>query len=185
MHAADEHLLSSIAAGDQAAFAMLYDRFAPRAYGLIVKLIGRRPDAEDVLQEVFADVWRRSSLYNPALGSAETWILMIARSRAIDRLRKLRREQQRLGALSALAPELAASSPPELPHESLAPAIERLEPELREVVHMAYTHGLTRDDIAATLNIPVGTVKTRLRTAVTLLAASAHTHTLPPRRPAP
>lgn len=160
----DEDLLKLVAQGDSVAFAQLYDRFAPRVFGLALKLVHDRQAAQDILQDVFLELWRRAPSFDASIGTAPAWILMIARSRSIDSIRKRMRERTRL---ESLQPAAAAGGPTVADTEWLARTIPGLAPDLREVVHLAYAQGLTREQIAQALGIPVGTVKTRLRTAVT------------------
>ncbi len=165
----DEDLLQLVAQGDAAAFAELYDRFAPRVFGLALKLVGDRQEAQDVLQEVFLDLWRRGGAFDAALGTAPAWILMIARARSIDAIRKRQRRRRRLASLDP-APELGPASAGDAAWlERVLPA---LAPELRDVVHLAYARGMTREQIGEVLGIPTGTVKTRLRSAVAQMSAS-------------
>lgn len=158
----DEELLVRSGAGDRAAFMELHDRFAPRILGLLVKIMRNRTDAEDALQNVALDLWRRAGAYDPALGSAQTWILMVARARGIDALRKNSR-----GLMSGV--EMFEQG---VPAEVMADPIGRgrvdralaeLPVEQRTPIDMAFYRGLTREQIAGALGIPVGTVKTRIR----------------------
>src|SRR5579885_2433377 len=88
MTATDQELLGRIAARDREAFAAFYDRYAPRAFGLILRVLRNRTDAEDVLQEAFLQVWNQAGRFDPARAAPDVWVLLIARSRAVDRLRK-------------------------------------------------------------------------------------------------
>jgi RNA polymerase sigma-70 factor (ECF subfamily) len=163
MTTGDEDLLQRVANGDTVAFAQLYDRFSPRVFGLALKFTGDRQEAQDVLQEVFLELWRRAPAFDATLGSGAAWILMIARGRSIDHLRRRIRERKRVASLEPVRDDRGMSAGDE---EWLARSMPSLPAELREVVHLAYARGLTREQIASTLGIPVGTVKTRLRSAV-------------------
>lgn len=169
MDAGDEDLLRRVAQGDSVAFALLYDRYSPRVFGLAIKLVGDRQGAQDVLQEVFLELWRRAPGFDASLGSAPAWILMIARGRSIDHIRKRARDRKRL---ESIEPPRGGGSPSVADAEWLARVLPGLSPELQEVVHLAYAQGLTRDQIAQALGVPVGTVKTRLRTAVMQMSAA-------------
>lgn len=185
MTVSDEELVRRIAEGDQDAFLMLYDRFAPRVYGLIVKVMGGTGvrgsrgggnEADDVLQEVMWEAWSKAARYDPTLGSVANWLLLMARSRTIDALRKKRAHADAVheraertdddGRAAALDPAAA----PEVANPRLRAALNDLPPEQRSVITLAFLRGLTREEIAASLNIPVGTVKTRIRLGVQRLA---------------
>lgn len=164
MLAADHDLLRRVAAGDRDAFAGLYDRYAPRMLGLIVRIIGNRTEAEDVLQDAMLQVWGSAGRYDPARSPADAWLLLIARSRAVDRLRK--RAVPTVGEVPE--PTTPAVDPTgELVHKEEAAqartALDRLPPEQREPVCLAFYHGLTHEQVAARLGQPLGTVKTRIR----------------------
>jgi len=171
----------------------LYQRYERRVYGLIVSLIGRGAAADDAFQDAMWEVWRRASNYDPRLGSPSSWILMLARSRAIDVARRRTRvaKLNRTIAERAQADKEYGVAAQDGQH---GPASERgfgedqldvadlgaraaklfgtLPKEQGEVVRMAFMQGLTREQIAQALNIPVGTVKTRIRTAVRTLAGA-------------
>jgi RNA polymerase sigma-70 factor (ECF subfamily) len=158
----DEELLVRAGAGDRGAFMELHDRFAPRILGLLVKIMRNRTEAEDALQNVALDLWRRAGGFDPALGSAQTWILMVARARGIDALRR----SSRFAATGIEAAQPGVLDPPRA--EVAGPrrvdvALAALPPEQRTPIDMAFYRGLTREQIAGALDIPVGTVKTRIR----------------------
>lgn len=169
--ATDEALFTAAGAGDQAAFGVLYGRFAPRVYGLVVKIVGRGPDAEDVLQDVMTELWKRADRYDPALGSPTTWVLMFARSRALDQLRRRKRQDRILNRPSPPSPII-----PGRDHDTtdlsprLAAAIKQLSDDQQAVVTLAFVHGRTREQIAEDVGAPVGTVKTRVRAGMHRLA---------------
>lgn len=167
MSPSNEDLLAGAGRGDEASFLGLYDRLAPRVLGFIARFVHDREECEDILQEVMWEAWRRSSGFNPELSSASTWLLMIARARAIDAIRS----RGRRAAVAAGGGESAVPNAEPLPDwevvgESSRRALRSLPPEQLEVVMLAYARGLSRDTIADILGIPVGTVKTRIRAAV-------------------
>ncbi len=163
----DEQLLTRSAEGDRAAFMELHDRYAPRILGLLVKIMRNRTDAEDALQNVALDLWRRADSYNPALGSAQCWILMVARARAIDLIRKSARTTRGESVLAdSDAPAPITHEPDAAQHTRVHRALAALPPEQRTPIDMAFYRGLTREQIAGALNIPIGTVKTRIRMGV-------------------
>lgn len=163
MPATDSDLLDRIAGRDREAFAAFYDRFAPRAFGLILRVIRNRTDAEDVLQEAFLQVWNQADRFDPLRSAPDAWVLMIARSRAVDRLRK------RSTVTTNEVPDPATEADPGAGLERaedagrLTGALGHLPPEQREPIRLAFFQGLTHEQIAAHLSIPLGTVKTRIR----------------------
>lgn len=160
----DEDLLKLAATGDRQAFLTIYDRYSPRVLGLLVKLLRDRTEAEDVLQDVMWEIWRKADRYNPALGTASAWILMTARSRAIDAARRSKRWDRS----RSIAHDGAARTdhPPASPSGDLARLLECLPDEQRTAIHLAFVQGLTRAQIADVTGAPIGTVKTRIALAV-------------------
>lgn len=162
-------LIQRIADGDQAALATLYDTTSRLVYGLILRVLSDTNTAEEVLLDVYTQVWRQATNYDTQRGTPLAWLTTIARSRAIDRLRSGWQDQQRKESLESLgdAPTSAAS-PEEMTVASerqrfVRAALESLSPEQREVIELAYYAGLSHSEIAAKLNQPLGTVKTRTR----------------------
>lgn len=162
MTVAAHDLVRRLAAQDQSALAEFYDRFAALVNALALRILRDSSDAEDVVQEVFLQVWRQADRFDPSRGSPEAWLCTIARTRAIDRLRRraARREE----------PEEAAPPPAGGPRneETLAvrKAISELSEDQRRALELAYYEGLTQTEIAARLGEPLGTIKTRIRTAM-------------------
>jgi len=162
-------LVQRIAKGDQAALAALYDGTNRLVYGLILRVLGDSSTAEEVLLDVYTQVWRQAASYDTGRGSPLAWLTTIARSRAIDRLRSGWQDQQRKEPLDLLTDrETGAASPEEMTVASerqrfVRAALASLSPEQREVIELAYYGGLSHSEIAAKLNQPLGTVKTRTR----------------------
>jgi RNA polymerase sigma-70 factor, ECF subfamily len=160
----------SIAAGDQRALHALYERTHRIVFTLIVRIVGNRETAEELTLDVFHDVWRRAPTYDPANGSVVGWLMNQARSRAIDRLRfEQRKKRVDNGAASPLP--TTASDPQEafqLREQArlLRDALTVLTPEERQVIETAFFGELTYGEVAARLNQPVGTVKTRVRSGL-------------------
>lgn len=164
MTTSDENLLARIAQRDADAFAALYDRHAARLLGLLARLIPQRPEAEDVLQDVFWHVWTRASQFDPSRASAIVWLVVVARSRARDFLRRRRSapraESRGVDAVSAdphANVERAESA------QVARNALAQLPVEQRLLISLAFLNGLTHEEIAAHESIPIGTVKTRIR----------------------
>jgi|SRR5262245_5696717 len=162
MSAPAPELVRRLAAQDASALAEFYDRFAPLVNALALRILRDSSDAEDVVQEVFLQAWRQADRFDPSRGSPEAWLCTIARTRAIDRLRRraARREE----------PEEAAPPPSDAPRNEEALAVRKAVAELsedqRRALELAYYEGLTQTEIAARLGEPLGTIKTRIRTAM-------------------
>jgi RNA polymerase sigma-70 factor (ECF subfamily) len=159
----DEELLKRIAAGDSPAFAQFYDRHAPRVLGQLRQLLGPQ-QAEDVLQETFLQVWSRAHQYDPARAPALAWVALIARSRALDYLKRRRPE----GALAPGQEPACLHDPAGLLErleagDRLRRALEQLPEAQRSAITLAALGGLTHDEVAREQGLPLGTVKTRIR----------------------
>jgi RNA polymerase sigma-70 factor (ECF subfamily) len=169
--AADIRLLERIVARDEAAVGALYDRHSRLLFGLILRIIRDRAEAEEILQEVFVLVWTRSETYNVSLGPPAAWLVRIARNRAIDRLRA---NNVRLRAVES-APEPAPAENPESraslgeQQRAVARALESLPADQRMLIEQAYFLGLTQSELAERFKLPLGTVKTRIRTGMLAL----------------
>ena len=162
-------LVARIARGDRQAFERFYDTYAGLAFGLIRRVLRDRESAEEVLQEVFWQVWQDAAGYDPARGTPEAWLIMRAKTRAIDKLRSIRRRGQTFVApvdeRVARGPE-ARGSDPALAAEDrgLAQgALEQLPGPQRQAIELAFYGGLSQAEIAARLGEPLGTVKTWMR----------------------
>ena len=166
----DRALIARIEARDADALAALYDRHAPRLLGLAQRILGAGGEAEEVVQEVFLYVWRAASTFDPERGSVLAWLLVAARSRAIDRLRA-RRPISTGGEMKSLddmpesaSPVSAEADAASREWESIClSAIGELPSEQRLVLELAYFQGLTHTEIAEKTKTPLGTVKTRAR----------------------
>jgi len=165
------YLIQQVAQQDREAFSQLYDRCSSLVFSLAMRMLRVRSDAEDLLQEVFVQVWRQAQNYNAERGSPEAWIINIARSRAIDKIRSIRRMEKSFvltddparAESSENVETAAASSEAKLAMNS---ALANLPEAQRKVLEMAYFDGLTQTEIAARLKEPLGTVKTRMRSGI-------------------
>lgn len=172
----DLDLLRQIAAGSSEALGTFYDRHAGVTLGLLQRMLGDNGEAEEVLQEVFFQVWRDARRYDPGRSSPRGWLLLLARSRALDRLRAATARQKRE---ERLVREAAVAAAPvgsrRLEHRDrqrrIGSALESLPPEQRRVVELAFFHGLSQTEIAAHLGTPLGTVKSRALMAMKKLRA--------------
>jgi RNA polymerase sigma-70 factor (ECF subfamily) len=189
----DARLVGRIAAGDEAAFVTAYDRHSSYLFGSLVRFLGDRDVAAEVVQDAFVTLWRRASQFDASAGSLLTWLLSIARHRAIDRLRAEGRRPLRdaasLDTLVSDGPAPASASRPDIPPELVAGSstdpgtvadrrwvqavvrtgIAELPENEREVIVLAYSQDLSQAQIAARLDWPIGTVKSRTRRALAQL----------------
>jgi RNA polymerase sigma-70 factor (ECF subfamily) len=161
-------LIRSAAEGDQQALATLYDTTSRAIYGLLLRILADHSAAEEVLLDVYAQVWRQAGAYNRERGTPLAWLTTIARSRAIDRLRRTRHEQQRTGPLDEALRGAGGESVEEGVRAGevravVRAALDALVPEQREVIELAYYGGMSHSEIAAARGLPLGTVKTRTR----------------------
>jgi RNA polymerase sigma-70 factor, ECF subfamily len=162
-----------VVAGDVAALRALYDEHAPRAMAIALRILGSVEEAEDVVQETFLQLWRRSAEFDAGRGSAFAWVVTVARSRAIDRLRATRAEGRGLGGVVATGDLLqtAPPSPADRMEERrdgarVATALAALPALQREAIELAYFKGLTQSEIAVKTGSPLGTVKMRVKLAI-------------------
>jgi RNA polymerase sigma-70 factor, ECF subfamily len=155
-------LIGRIADGDHGALAEFYDRYASMANGLALRILRNSSDAEEVVQEVFVQAWRQADRYDAARGTPEAWISTLARTRALD---KLRRRTSRREEPPEAAPGTTAT-PPNVEVLAVRKALAGLSDPQRTVLELAYYDGLTQSEIAARLREPLGTIKTRIRTAM-------------------
>src|SRR5215472_3681471 len=161
-------LLGAVARGDETAFERVYEATRAKLYGVLLRILGRPALAEEVMHETYLKIWKTADLFDPTTASPITWMVAIARNRAIDIVRKR-------GDLSfeeeMEAPEPAADAPPpplarrEMTAElkRLLSCLGRLDPEKQRIVLLAYYSGWSRDQLAAKLDIPVNTITTWLR----------------------
>jgi RNA polymerase sigma-70 factor (ECF subfamily) len=157
-------LMRRSAAGDKAAFGELYHATSAKLFGVALRICGRREIAEEVLQEAFVAVWGRAKDYDPVRGSVMTWLVTIVRHCAIDQLRHQQSRPEGHSAPEELLSSFIATSRSDTGAElrALQRCLDELDPQPRRAVLLAYLYGLTRDEIAAKLKVPVGTVKSSL-----------------------
>ena len=175
---ADEAALGRMAGGDQSALAELYDRNARLVFSLALRILQNRADAEDIVQDVFAQVWAQAGRYDASRGAVAAWMLTMARSRAIDKLRS-RSARPEIGAKARIVedvPDAAVRQDLQLLSAeqvaALKGALSELPSAQRAALELAYYEGLTHAEIADRLSEPLGTVKTRIRQAVIRLRES-------------
>lgn len=161
-------LLKLSARGDREAFARLYDATAPRLHGLVVRVVRDRNQGEEVTQEVFLEIWRTASRFDPDRGSALSWLMTIAHRKAVDRVRSAEASSRRETTYHHQNHTVEHDSTADAAHASLEArrvraALENLTDIQREAIQLAYFGGYTHTEVAALLDLPVGTAKTRIR----------------------
>ncbi len=166
-----------LAAGDTSVVGTLYDRYARAVFSLAVRVLGDRADAEEIVQDVFAQVWSQAARFDAARGTFAAWLLMMTRSRAIDRLRT-----RRPGGVALAADPVREPADPIPTQEQsvitgedvdrLRGAMQDLTASQRTPIELAYYEGLSQSEIAERLQEPLGTVKTRIRSGLLKLRAA-------------
>ncbi|HBE16648.1 MAG TPA: RNA polymerase [Cyanobacteria bacterium UBA11149] len=163
-------LLERIARADKNALSQLYDRYGRILYALSFKILGSQEEAEEVVLDVFSQVWRIAQRYDPKKGKVDAWLFTLTRSRALDRLRILQRHEKTATASmeAALTPSQSTANPEEdlliaERRDRILAAMAQLPIEQREVLELAYYQGLTHTEIATQTGKSLGTVKTRIR----------------------
>ena len=165
----DIDCLQRIGAGDTPALGELYDRYIALIFPVAAKILGNKEEAEDVMQDVWMQVWRSAASYDPKRGAVAAWLLTITRTRALDRYRSRTARARREEATSAEAPTVVTPSngvEKASSRDAVRRAFSQLEPHHRQVLELAYWKGLTQSEIAATMSAPLGTVKSWTRQAL-------------------
>lgn len=166
---ADEDLLTLVERADPQAFEVIYDRHSRVAYSLAFRLLGDRQAAEDLVQDAFLAVWRGSASYAPARGSVRNWLLSILHNRGVDRLRTMAAMARRQEALEQVTlrepagPDAATEAVGRAMAGSVRSELDELPEEQLQVLKLAYYGGFTHQEIASMLELPLGTVKSRMR----------------------
>jgi RNA polymerase sigma-70 factor (ECF subfamily) len=165
------NLIQKVANQDRDAFSQLYDRFSSLVFTLAMRMLKVRSDAEDLLQEVFVQVWRQAQSYSVQRGSPEAWIVNIARSRAIDKIRSIRRMEKSFvltddPARAESSDNVESSAAQSETRMAMNSALANLPETQRKVLELAYFDGLTQTEIANRLAEPLGTIKTRMRSGI-------------------
>ena len=162
-------MISAIRSGDQSAMAALYDRYSSIVYSVALRVLGDTGAAEDVLQDVFMQLWRNPGLFDSNRGSLGAWLAVIARNRAIDALRKRRPESDIEDVVLSVETDLAAEADRARAAEKVRSVLGTMPGPQRAALEMAYFEGLTHTEIAAKTGEPLGTIKTRIRAGLTTL----------------
>ena len=164
----NETLLARIATGDEAAFGALYDELAPRVLGLVRRLLVDSAQSEEVTQEIFLEIWQNAPRYEPSKGGATTWIFTMAHRRAVDRIRSSqagRNRDVRIGIrdFENDYDNVADTVETTVENERVKKAMFQLTELQRQAITLAYYGGYSHSEVAEKLQVPLGTVKTRLR----------------------
>jgi RNA polymerase sigma-70 factor, ECF subfamily len=166
---ADISLISGIRSGDEGAMAALYDRYSGIVYSVALRVLGDTSAAEDILQEVFIQLWRQPATFDSSRGNLGAWLAVIARNRAIDSLRKRRSETDIEDVVVAIESDLAGDAERARAMDRVRRALGSMPPVQRSALEMAYFEGLTHTEIASKTGEPLGTVKTRIRAGLLAL----------------
>ena len=164
-------LMARVAKRERVAFEQLYDRYSNILYATAMKFLREDADAQDVVQDVFIQIWDKAKLYDPAKGKPLTWALTLTRNRSIDRIRAIQRrtrlrddfEKETVADESAGIREALSGVDASEKNQILRDAVQRLSPEQRKVIELAFFGGLTQNEVANRLGEPLGTVKARAR----------------------
>lgn len=165
----EDELVQLLQKQDQQAFSYLYDNYAPALNGVIFRLVEDRALSEDILQEAFVKIWNNFSSYDASKGRLFTWMMNLTRNLAIDTLRSkgYKKQQKILGdEYSVNNLQDASSGLDKFDAMGIRKQLHLLKPDQRLVIDLAYFNGLTQDEISKEIGIPLGTVKTRMRTAI-------------------
>ena len=162
----DAELISRIYSGDEGAMALLYDRYSNVVYAVALRVLSDGSAAEDILQDVFMQLWRNPQAFNASRGSLASWLAVIARNRAIDQLRKKRPEVEAAETVISVDPELESAADRSQAIEKVRAVLGGMPVEQRAALEMAFFEGLTHVEIAGKTGQPLGTVKTRIRSGL-------------------
>ncbi len=168
--------MAALQARDQQAFSYLYDNYAGALNGVIFKLVDNRELAEDILQEAFVKIWNNFASYDAGKGRLFTWMINITRNLTIDTLRSkgYKKQQQILADENSVGNYADGTTSEKFDSLGIRNQLVHLKAEQRSIIDLAYFNGYTQDEIAKELGIPLGTVKTRMRTAILELRKLLH-----------
>lgn len=172
---ADLTLVSAMRAGNEDALAQLYDRYSPVVYSVALRVLGDTGKAEDVLQEVFMQLWRNPEVFDSSRGNLGAWLAVIARNRAIDMLRKRRPETDIEDVVVSVERDLAGEADRMRIMEKVRGLLGTMPSLQRSALEMAYFEGLSHSEISAKTGEPLGTIKTRIRTGLLALRKAFET----------
>src|SRR5271165_355729 len=167
----DMRLVARVRAGDQQALSELYDRYSKVVYGVALRILPDTGAAEDLLQDIFLQLWRKPDAFDSSRGSLAVWLAVIARHRSIDRLRQRRPETDIEDCVIAGGPDLRDETERALVVEKVRSAMQEMSSDQRTALELAFFQGLTHTEIAEKTGEPLGTIKTRIRTGLKQLRA--------------
>ena len=165
----DAALVSAIRAGDQSAMAALYDRYSAIVYSIALRVLGDTGAAEDILQDVFIQLWRNPSAFDASRGNLGAWLSVITRNRSIDALRKRRPEQDFEEVVLSVEPDFASDADRSRIGQKVRSLLAAMPDSQRKALELAYFEGLSHSEIAAKTGEPLGTIKTRIRAGLLTL----------------
>jgi RNA polymerase sigma-70 factor, ECF subfamily len=165
----DMALLSAIRSGDEQAMATLYDRYSAVVYSVALRVLGDTGKAEDILQEVFMQLWRNPGGFDSSRGHLAPWLAVIARNRAIDLLRKRHPETDIADVVVSVEPDMAGDAERARAMEKVRGTLGAMPAAQRQALEMAYFEGLSHTEISAKTGEPLGTIKTRIRAGLLAL----------------
>lgn len=181
----DISLLEQISKRDPSALSELYVRHSTLLYSIIIRILKEKEEAEDILQEVFVTIWERAEMYDRNLGNPSAWLCRVARNRAVDRIRsknfRARSQESTIENFHEMFVADGANNPDYLAslsrqQEEILIALTSLSKEQKELIEFAYFRGFTQSELAEHFKIPLGTVKTRIRTAMSILRQKLRHH---------
>ena len=167
----DMRLVSRIRAGDQQAMSELYDRYGKVVYAVALRVLQDAGGAEDVLQDVFLQLWRNPDAFDSSRGNLAAWLAVISRHRAIDRLRQRRPETDIEDCVITGGPDIRDETERKLVIDKVRAVVQEMSPDQRTALEMAFFEGLTHTEIAEKTGEPLGTIKTRIRSGLQFLRA--------------
>lgn len=171
----DAMLVSAICSGDEQAMEQLYKRYSAIVYSVALRILGDTGAAEDILQEVFMQLWRSPDTFDATRGSLPGWLAVITRNRAIDSLRRRRPESDITDVVVSNEPDLVGSTEMIRALEKIRGALGQMPAAQRSALEMAFFEGLTHTEIAEKAGEPLGTIKTRIRAGLLTLRKAFHT----------
>jgi RNA polymerase sigma-70 factor (ECF subfamily) len=165
----EKDLVALLKSKDKRGFELLYDNYSKVLYGIILKIVHSEELAEDILQDAFVKIWKNIAAYDPSKGTLFTWILNVARNTAIDKIRS--QKHKNMSQIQSLGNHVSmldsqSNMQTQIEHIGLDKVVDSLKPEQKILIDYIYFKGFTQAEVAETLNIPLGTVKTRVKSAI-------------------